>query len=465
MKTAREGIYMIIGALVLGGIMIASSLVYSPPIEQPVAVKKPELVINKEVFSITPPKIQANEATKWVEPIKVEGLEPLMDTLKGFGDLISQPFSELGAGSEFAKKDAEIIQQTKEVFRNPANFTLGQECGLPGAAFTYPPGYDDIKTACGGTPGFGGTSCNTSPQCYFTGKCFWVCTPNTCNCYIPSCYGKCGKSSAYIWDSVTHTCGCGANKGGGDDTNQCQSSDDRIAQFNPPESPPDEILDQTDSQDFANQTDFSCSSGTDTCTVADGLTFGGNRNPNGPTVLFDESMTQEQKDQWLANSQGAMSACGKQDQYIFVANDQNAQKMFTDMKLKNVKNTCGVTTKDTSFPNDGDAGLFSGIIINADSENIDCIGHELGHDIIDQCLGDYGANDPTLQDLLNQQKKATDACAEPVSDYSLTSPEEFGAEALGNYCSTGGAYQPADPQTAQIYNQTIDYMKSNGCIQ
>lgn len=147
---------------------------------------------------------------KLLPPRDQESLDKLLKTLRGFGDFFSLPYEELiDPEGAFAAQDKDVVEMTRYTFRNPTSFKLGQQCGLPGSSFSYPPGRDAGPKACGGTPGYGGTSCNTSPQCYFSGKCFWVCTPSGCSCTVQSCYGACGGGAAYIWDSVTKTCGCG----------------------------------------------------------------------------------------------------------------------------------------------------------------------------------------------------------------------------------------------------------------
>lgn len=205
-------------------VQIPKSLLNSPQIA---FIEPADLA--REIEAIETPEVNfpqderyKNIGKKLLPPRNQESLDRLVETLKGFGDYFARPFEELTDPlGEFAAKDAEVMQQTKETFQNPSHFALGEQCGLPGAAFSYPPGSDVGATACGGTPGFGGTSCNTSPQCYFSGRCFYVCVHRRCFCIVTSCYGKCGKSSAYIWDSVTGTCGCGKSGGeeGGDGEN------------------------------------------------------------------------------------------------------------------------------------------------------------------------------------------------------------------------------------------------------
>lgn len=158
------------------------------------------------------PKI-AGESTL-LSPRSMKGVEELIGLLKGFGELINVSKDQLT--EEFARRDAEIIKKTKEVYRNPEQFELGQQCGGEGAAFAFPPG-GTTRAACGGDPEYsitgGGGSCNTDPECFGTGFCFFefYCYLGGCYgyCWVPSCLGKCGFQS-YLWDSVTKTCGCGA---------------------------------------------------------------------------------------------------------------------------------------------------------------------------------------------------------------------------------------------------------------
>ena len=146
-------------------------------------------------------------------PVSKDGIKELLKLLEGFGDYFNLPYEVLhDPNSEFALSDINIVKKTIEVYHNPVNVILGEECGLEGPTFTYPPGWNDITAACGGTPGFGGTSCNTDSECYYTGFCFThsysYISGSWDYCWTPSCYGICGNST-YIWDSVTKTCGCG----------------------------------------------------------------------------------------------------------------------------------------------------------------------------------------------------------------------------------------------------------------
>lgn len=167
------------------------------------------------------PKVLSHAPEGYLAPKSMEGVEELLRLVKGFGDLINVPKSRLT--EEFARRDKEILEKTKEVYGNPSHFQLGEQCGGEGAAWTFPPG-STTKTACGGDPEYsypnayysgGGGACNTDPPCFGTGFCFEECYDygieggGYCYCWVPSCLGVCGFQS-YIWDSTNGTCGCGA---------------------------------------------------------------------------------------------------------------------------------------------------------------------------------------------------------------------------------------------------------------
>lgn len=181
----------------------------------------PEIPVFKPVksqFSTFSPPFPTNDqykdvGIKLLVPRDQVSVDSLIEALRSFGDFFKQSNESLiDPSGEFAKRDREVVQKTKAAFRNPEEFLLGEQCGLEGPTFSYPPGWNDVTAACGGTPGFGGTSCNTDPPCYYTGFCFEECytyiDDSYCYCWVPSCYGICGNST-YIWDSVTGTCGCG----------------------------------------------------------------------------------------------------------------------------------------------------------------------------------------------------------------------------------------------------------------
>jgi hypothetical protein len=159
-----------------------------------------------------------------LEPTTYEGALEIIELLKNFGELISSAEGILT--QEFKDLDAQIIAKTKEVYRNPhqtsggSSFVLGEQCGLSAGSFSYPPGRNDLYTACGGTPPIGGTqgapfvsgnTCNTDPPCYYSGYCFYECysyvVGSYCYCWVPSCYGVC-QFGGYLWDSVNGICGC-----------------------------------------------------------------------------------------------------------------------------------------------------------------------------------------------------------------------------------------------------------------
>lgn len=450
---------MTMGALVLGGIIIGSSAMYSQPTKQPIEVKKPLILTNKEVFNNAPFKIEANESVTWKKPIRTDGIAPLLEMLKGFGDLINQPYSELiKPDTEFAKKDAEIIKQTKYVLRNPTNLVLGQECGLPGAQYTYPPGSDVGPVACGGTPGFGGTSCNTSPQCYFSGRCFWICTPYECSCKVTSCYGKCGNSSAYIWDSVTHTCGCGT--GGG---------------INIPNQIPTTTTAPSTTLSNGLTVD---SSGNATNNIA-GVDFSGKYNPNGASVMFDSSMTQAEKDDWLAANPNAMNNAAPgtvfyvapTDNFNIVSEGENVppSDAFTCGGSWTCANMNGQVT-DGIFINSDLTGTAAENGYPAQFSNINysdmTLIHEEGHVAINAANLNLETD---LKAQLSQYDMAVTGGATPISNYGGTggfypNAGEFGADVYAAYKASGGTFQPSDQSVASAYNSTVDYFKSKGVL-
>lgn len=174
----------------------------------------PDYLQGEPTKTFVEPKVLSHAPEGYFAPKSMEGVEELLRLVKGFGDLINVPKSRLT--EEFARRDKEILEKTKEVYGNPSHFQLGEQCGGEGAAFTFPPG-STTKTACGGESEFsidgGGGTCNTDPPCFGTGFCFEECysyeSSSHCYCWVPSCLGVCGFQS-YIWDSVTGTCGCGA---------------------------------------------------------------------------------------------------------------------------------------------------------------------------------------------------------------------------------------------------------------
>lgn len=173
------------------------------------------------------PQVLSHSPEGYLAPKSTVGVQELLGLVKGFGDLINVPKDQLT--EEFAKRDKEILEKTKEVYGNPSHFQLGQQCGGDGAAETFPPG-STTNAACGGEREYsidgGGGSCNTDRQCFGTGFCFRRCYGYShggyCYCWVPSCLGKC-KFQSYIWDSTgardsgvpnAGNCACGATGGG-----------------------------------------------------------------------------------------------------------------------------------------------------------------------------------------------------------------------------------------------------------
>ena len=171
--------------------------------------------------------------------IKGQGPKTFIESLE---QIFLKPTGKLEkTDSAFVSADIEVLKAVKSA--NP-NVALGEQCGEESKdGFSFPPGRNDFKTACGGTPAYGGGSCNTDPECFYTGYCFYefYCYLGGCYgyCWVPSCYGKCGKDG-YIWDSITGTCGCvkgESNEGVADIPDLPDPPGDALE----PVGPPDEI--------------------------------------------------------------------------------------------------------------------------------------------------------------------------------------------------------------------------------
>ena len=422
---------------------------------------------------------------KLLPPRNQESLDRLVETLKGFGDYFARPFEELtDPQGEFAAKDAEVMQQIKETFQNPSHFALGEQCGLPGAAFSYPPGSDAGATACGGTPGFGGTSCNTSPRCYFSGRCFYVCFRKFCTCIVQSCYGACGSGSAYIWDSVTGTCGCGKSGGQeGGDENEDADTDDAITE--------DDTLTQEQSDIFTTESNDNLTvsepggvegviNGKNTTTVGD-ITYEFKNNPDGPNILFDSDMIQQRRQDWMDIHQEELQKMQGENRYIYVTTESNA--IALDKRLGNDQSTEIAWTSQKSLSYPGEDERFTGImiketykgeVVNADPNgqtfkdgsysNSSALLHENGHALLDEKFGNFGENNSQLNNLFKAQQELINegGIKNAVSVYSASDVAEFSAETYAKYI--GGATPPTNPNAIATYNETVNYYKSTGVV-
>lgn len=107
------------------------------------------------------PQIESDRQSKLLAPVNWTGIQPLLDSLKGFGEKFTAPADVLSKDPSFVSQDLDIVRRTKKVYGNPSHFVLGEQCGLEGPVFAYPPGRNDFTTACGGTPAFSGIPSTT----------------------------------------------------------------------------------------------------------------------------------------------------------------------------------------------------------------------------------------------------------------------------------------------------------------
>jgi len=441
--------------------------------EQLISDKKP--IYLPEIFG-NAPKLQANQliSVKLLAPRSMAGVNELLKLLEEFGDLINVPKDELTW--EFTSRDKAILQKTKELYGNPTHFQLGEQCGGEGAADTYPPG-STTSTACGGEREYsvdgGGGSCNTDRQCFGTGFCFRTCysyyAGSYCYCWVPSCLGVCGFES-YIWDDVTKTCGCGATGGGvSSQSNRGSGGGSSVGSGGSGgaggNTPPVTLSNGLTVND----------AGTAINSIS-GVGFAGQYDPNGATVMFDNSMTQAERNAWIANNPNALAGAPP-GTIIYVTNGSNwdtvtnavgAQGADAFNCLTSCINDNGVQTSG-AFIDSSLAGTAAGDGYPSSFTNISysdmVLTHEIGHQVINQA---GLQNDPFLQGQFAQYNNSLPFGGEQFIEYGPTNQipnvNEYSAEVYALYKGSNGTYQPSVPASAQIYNDTVNYMKSKGIL-
>lgn len=269
-----------------------------------------------------------------------------------------------------------------------------------------------------------------------------------------------GGGAAYLWDSITHTCGCGTGGGNGTAPPVEPPLDE------PPPEPP-VTLDNGLTVD---------SDGIATNSVA-GVEFSGEYNPDGTTVVFDNSMTEAEKDAWIANNPVSL-ANAPPGTIIYVSPENN---FATISAFQNNGNATVDAFNCVSCVNDNGANI-TGNFINASltgpaseggyplsfndiSYSDQVLLHEIGHQELDLAgLSD----DAFIQNQFSQYNNSLPFGGEKFTDYGSViqypSANEYAAEVYALYKGSNGTYQPSVPASAQIYNDTANYMKSKGVL-
>src|SRR3989338_6954122 len=171
-----------------------------------------------------------------------------------------------------------------------------------------------------------------------------ICGPG-CRPGIPlGCLNKiCKNYPNAIWDPDTGLCGCdGDNEdfggsGGGRDNNADNNGDDggsdnggsngggsndSVAGSDSEQfQQTDGLLDEEQSQQLARDSKPT-QSGAALNDEINGVGYSGTSNPNGPTVMFDNNMTQVEKDAWLQKNQEEL-AHGTPETVVYVTKENN----------------------------------------------------------------------------------------------------------------------------------------------
>jgi len=335
-----------------------------------------------------------------------------------------------------------------------------------------------------------------------------ICGPG-CRPGIPlGCLNKiCKNYPNAIWDPDTGLCGCdGDNEdfggsGGGRDNNADNNGDDggsdnggsngggsndSVAGSDSEQfQQTDGLLDEEQSQQLARDSKPT-QSGAALNDEINGVGYSGTSNPNGPTVMFDNNMTQVEKDAWLQKNQEEL-AHGTPETVVYVTKENNFKSIGSS--LNNNWSPYGGIASEQSFDYPGEDEPFSGIFIR-DSyngvllDNMPANGfnrypdyfqntslgemttmHELAHAKLDQQLsGGFGTDDAFLQERFLEQRNIIDQDSSPVTSYGASSVAEFAADTMAMHNASNGQYQPSDPNTRAVYNSTVDYLKLKGML-